>query len=132
MDAPTLFDAPSRPAGSSMAADFSEPRGHRATDPTTSVMAARADRGTVRGALLTAYLTHPDGLTNDEAIDHVRRILGEPDKYGPTITSARAALTTKGILVEHPALLRKSKRGRDAHVYVVAQGLRRTETTEPL
>lgn len=100
---PTLFDMSPHPR-------------HRHTDPDTSRAAARAQQPSALEAEIvrTFQLHRPTiGLTDDQLC----RLL--PDRYAPTVKTARSRLTRAGVLVDTGARQR-SNRGRDMCVWRLA------------
>lgn len=86
---------------------------HRATDPETSKAAARAQKpSALETEILEVFRLHrPEiGLTDDQLC----RLL--PDRYGPTVKTARSRLSNAGHLVDSGQRA-KSRRGRDMIVW---------------
>lgn len=101
MSAPTLFTAPaSSPvthacagAACQVCALDVQPGRHRHTDPSTSVEGATSvayRAGSQKALLLTAYRSHPDGLTDEEAA----QIAGVPlgSEYAKRCSELRDAM----------------------------------------
>lgn len=83
---------------------------HRVTDPEPSRAAARAVTGRgVERAILDVFARHVD-LTDDELAACL------PERYPPTIKSARSRLSGSGHLVD-TGMVRASNRGHDMTVW---------------
>jgi hypothetical protein len=93
--------------------DLSPHPRHRHTDPDTSQAAAAAQRPSALEAeiIRVFHLHRPHvGLTDDQ----VCRLL--PDRYAPTVKTARSRLTKAGVLVDS-GQRQRSNRGRDMIVW---------------
>ena len=98
MNEPTLFDAPAGLA--------------RASDPVTSVDAARSITGRAEREVLDLFEATHRGYTDDELCAAL------PNRFGPTLKSARSRLTNHHLLVDGGST-RPSTRGRDSIVWVL-------------
>jgi len=89
---------------------------HRHSDPATSVEAATVQHPqALEAEILERFAMCPmwDGLTDDELV----RTL--PERYGPTVKTARSRLAKRGLLVANGDR-RRSARGAWMAVYVAA------------
>lgn len=102
MTALTLFDQSPHPR-------------HRRSDPDTSRAAAAVQRcSELEGEIRSIFGWHGGrGLTDDELC----RLL--PDRYPPTVKTARSRLAKRGVLYD-TGQRRRSQRGRDMAVWQLA------------
>lgn len=103
MTALTLFDQSPHPR-------------HRRTDPDTSRAAAACQQpSALEAEIVNTFRLHRPhiGLTDDQLC----RLL--PDRYAPTVKTARSRLAKRGVLVD-TGQRQRSNRGRDMAVWQLA------------